>query len=140
SAETLAQLNKKGLQNFRLLHFATHGFVNARHPDYSSLILAHEKQITVEQIRTQWQLDADLVVLSACETALGKDAGGEGHLGFAQALLQKGARSVVMSRWQVDDTATALLMLRFYENMLGKRAELKAAMKRAEALQEARVW
>jgi CHAT domain-containing protein len=79
------------------------------------------------------------VVLSACETGRGKDAGGEGLLGFAQAFLQKGARSVVLSRWKVDDRATTLLMVRFYENLLGKRKGTKA-MGRAQALDESRRW
>ncbi len=82
---------------------------------------------------------ADLVVLSTCESALGPNAGGEGLLGFAQALLQKGARAVLLSRWKVDDSATALLMVRFYENVLGKRKGVEA-MGRAAALREARDW
>src|SRR5271154_2323797 len=61
-------------------------------------------------------------------------------LGFTQALLSRGTRSVVLSRWKVDDSATTLLMLRFYENVLGKRKALKAPLKRAEALQEAKNW
>src|SRR5262249_2952036 len=65
---------------------------------------------------------------------------GEGLLGFAQAFVQKGARSVLLSRWKVEDTATALLMLRFYENALGKRKDLKAALGRAAALEDARLW
>jgi CHAT domain-containing protein len=79
-------------------------------------------------------------VLSACQTGLGKEAGGDGLLGFAQAFLSRGARSVVLSRWQVDDTATALLMVRFYENLLGKRKGLSKPLGRALALQEARDW
>ena len=62
------------------------------------------------------------MTLSACETALGRDAGGEGFVGFTQALLMSGARSVCLSLWKVDDTATALLMQRFYANLLGRRA------------------
>jgi tetratricopeptide (TPR) repeat protein len=77
---------------------------------------------------------------SACESGLGQQAGGEGLLGFAQAFLAKGARSVVLSRWKVDDTATALLTVRFYENLLGKRAGLKRGMGRMEALGEAKSW
>src|SRR5262249_35937418 len=77
--------------------------------------------------------------LSACETGLGQYARSEGRLGFAQAFLAKGARSVVLSRWKVDDTATALLMVRFYENLLGRREGVKA-MGRALALQEAKRW
>src|SRR5262249_45251851 len=100
----------------------------------------YDGHLRVGTILKDWQLDADLVVLSACQTALGKEGGGEGLLGFAQAFLQKGARSVVLSRWKVDDTATALLMVRFYENLLGKRQGLKQGMGRAEALAEAKKW
>jgi tetratricopeptide (TPR) repeat protein len=146
-----------GLKRYRVLHFATHGQTVKNDPDRSALILAqdtlpdplsqarlgqkvYDGRLTVKTIRQHWQLDADLVVLSACQTALGQDAAGEGLLGFAQALLSRGARSVVLSRWKVDDSATALLMLRFYENLLGKRQGLKAPLLRAEALDEAKRW
>ena len=96
--------------------------------------------ITAEQIARTWELDADLVVLSACESGLGRAAGGEGYLGFAQPLFARGARSLVLSQWKVDDDATALLMARFYQNLLGKREGLKAPMPKAEALAEAKRW
>jgi CHAT domain-containing protein len=80
------------------------------------------------------------VVLSACETGLGRAAGGEGYLGFAQPLFARGARSLVLSLWKVDDDATALLMTRFYQNLLGKRAGLSAPLAKAEALAEAKRW
>jgi CHAT domain-containing protein len=80
------------------------------------------------------------VTLSACETALGRNAGGEGFVGFTQALLMSGARSVCLSLWKVDDTATALLMQRFYTNLLGRRPGLTAPMPKAEALCEAKIW
>lgn len=86
------------------------------------------------------ELDADLVVLSACDTGLGRAAGGEGYFGFTQALFARGARSVVLSLWEVDDNATSLLMTRFYQNLLGRRPGLKAKMPKAEALAEAKVW
>src|SRR5262249_49547938 len=94
-------------------------------------------RLTVQTIRRDWDLDADLVVLSACRTALGRDAGGDGLLGFAHAFLARGVRCVVLSRWKVEDGATALLMVRFYENLLGKRGK---KMGRAAALQEAKDW
>ena len=87
-----------------------------------------------------WELDADLVVLSACESGLGRYAGGEGYLGFAQALFVKGARSLVLSQWKVDDKATALLMARFYQNLLGRRPGLSQPLPKAEALDEAKRW
>jgi hypothetical protein len=80
-------------------------------------------EVSAEQIVRTWELDTDLVVLSACESGLGKQAGGEGFLGFAQPLLARGARSLVLSLWKVDDRATSLPMARFYQNLLGKRPD-----------------
>jgi CHAT domain-containing protein len=158
SEQKLDELIETGkLKGYRVLHFATHGDIDLDKPGRSALILAQDKlpdplaqanagkrvydgQLTVSRIRTHWRLDADLVVLSACETGLGKSAQGDGLLGFAQAFLSRGARSVVLSRWKVDDTATALLMVRFYENLLGKRQGLKKPLGRAAALQEAKDW
>ena len=61
-------------------------------------------------------------------------------MGFTQALLMSGARSVCLSLWKVDDTATALLMQRFYANLLGRRTGLTSTMPKAEALREAKIW
>src|SRR5262249_57840559 len=73
---------------------------------------AYDGRLTVREIQRSWELKAELVTLSACETALGRQAGGEGFVGFTQALLMSGARSVGLSLWKVDDRATALLMRR----------------------------
>jgi serine/threonine protein kinase len=87
-----------------------------------------------------WKLDADLVTLSACETGLGKFSHGEGYLGFTQSLFVAGARSVVLSLWKVDDRATSLLMVRFHQNLLGRRDGLTKPMSKAESLREAKEW
>ena len=136
-----------------MLHFAAHGRDDPHSAYRTALILAPDPdrsaagtsqdtdgEITAEQIARTWDLDADLVVLSACESALGQQAGGEGFLGFAQPLLAKGPRSLVLSLWKVDDRATSLLMVRFYENLLGKRKDLSQPLPRAEALAEAKRW
>jgi CHAT domain-containing protein len=81
-----------------------------------------------------------MVTLSACETALGRESGGEGFVGFTQALLMSGTRSVCLSLWPVADRATSLLMSRFYQNLLGRRAGLTKGMPKAEALHEAKQW
>ena len=136
------------LASYRYLHFATHGSVDPDVAMSSALILgpshgtgaASDGRITAEQILNTWTLNADLVVLSACETGVGKRAGGEGYLGFAQALFIKGARSLVLSEWPVADDATSLLMVRFYQNLLGKRPGLSGPMPKAEALDEAKRW
>src|SRR5262249_56784503 len=91
-------------------------------------------------IQRSWELKAELVTLSACETALGRDAGGEGFVSFTQALLMSGSRSVCLSLWKVADKATALLMQRFYANLLGRRAGLSRPLPKAEALDEAKRW
>ena len=151
---TVQDLARSGrMKAFRYLHFATHGESDPRHAYRSALILAPDPDrsadplafdsdgtITAEQIARTWELDADLVVLSACESGLGRVAGGEGYLGFAQPLFAKGARSLVLSLWKVDDDATALLMTRFYQNLLGTRAGLKSPLRKAEALAESKAW
>jgi CHAT domain-containing protein len=101
---------------------------------------AFDGRLSVREIQRGWDLKAELVTLSACETALGRDAGGEGFVGFTQALLMSGARSVCLSLWKVDDMATSLLMQRFYANMLGRRPGLSSPMPKAEALREAKAW
>jgi len=143
------------LARFRFLHFATHGTVDPAVAMSSALILGpdvsrrppsefsameSDGRITAEQILNTWTLDADMVVFSACQTGLGRQAGGEGYLGFAQALFIKGARCLVLSQWNVSDAATALLMVRFYENLLGERPGLSKPMPKAEALDEAKRW
>jgi hypothetical protein len=157
SEQRLDQLAAAGkLKDYRLLHFATHGALDSDTPARSALLLATDRLPDAEQQVREgkkvytgrltvgtvlgWKLDADLVVLSACETGLGRQAGGEGLLGFVQALVQARARSVLVSLWPVDDAATALLMTRFYENLLGKRPGLEAPLGKAEALAEAKQW
>ena len=158
SEQNLEQLAASDdLRAFRFLHFATHGVLDNQRPMRSALILAqdqlpdplqaaqqgkalYEGRLTAERILRGWKLDAELVTLSACESGLGKYAGGEGYLGFSQALFVAGARSLVVSLWQVDDTATALLMARFYENLLGTPEKTVKPLPKAEALAEAKRW
>ncbi len=142
---------------FSFIHLATHGVIDEAIPQRSAVILTQtglpdpleqvmndkpvfDGRLTVREIQRSWDLKADLVTLSACETALGRDAGGEGFVGFTQALLMSGARSVCLSLWRVNDRATSLLMTRFYRNLLGKRAGLSQGMPKAEALYEAKQW
>jgi len=132
------------LAKYRYLHFATHGEANSVMAFQSSLILHGDDKsvarLTAREILEKWKLNAELVTLSACETAIGKSGGGDGPLGFAQAFLTAGARSVCLSLWKVDDAATALLMDRFYRNLLGKRDGLDKPMGKADALHEAKQW
>lgn len=138
---------KKQLTNFRYVHLATHGFADARGGMNSYLALtpedfaasSHDKLTAAHILRT-WKLDADLVTLSACQTALGEHRGGDGYLGFAQALFLTGARSLVLSQWPVSDLSTTLFMERFYQNLLGARPGLKQSMAKVQALAEAKSW
>jgi tetratricopeptide (TPR) repeat protein len=147
----------KELARYRYIHLATHGDLNDRLPLQSAVILArdhlpdpvgqlesgrpaYDGRLTAERMMERWDLHAELVTLSACDTALGKYEAGEGFVGFTQALLLSGARSVCLSLWKVDDTATALLMQRFYANLLGQRTGLKKPLGKAEALAEAKRW
>ena len=111
-------------------------------PDPLAQVLAgkpvYDGRLVVREIQRDWELKAELVTLSACETARGQYAGGEGFVGFTQALLLSGARSVCLSLWKVDDTATALLMRRFYANLLGVGGA--GPRPKAEALAEAKTW
>jgi tetratricopeptide (TPR) repeat protein len=158
SEQRLYDLAKSGeLGKYRYLHLATHGAVDDRFPLRSAMILSRDNlpdpdrqlaagqpifdgRLTAEEVLRQWHLDCELATLSACQTGLGKFERGEGFIGFAQALLLAGSRSVCLSQWRVDDTATALLMNRFYENLLGKREGLKGPLGKAEALAEAKQW
>jgi len=153
--ERLDQLRKADtLKQYRYLHLATHGKANDVSAFESALILTKpakppevrpgepylDGRLTAAEVRDYWKLDAELVTLSACESGLGRQGGGDGLLGFAQAFLLAGSRSVCLTLWQVDDTATALLMDRFYRNLLGKREDGAKPMPKAEALREAKQW
>ncbi len=158
SEQQLYELARSGeLGRYRYVHLATHGTVDDAWPLRSAVILSQDHlpdplqqlqagrpvfdgQLTAREVLEQWHLNAELVTLSACQSALGKYERGEGYVGFAQALLLAGSRSVCLSLWKVDDTATALLMQRFYANLLGKRPGLQAPLSKALALREAKTW
>ncbi len=127
------------LGRYRIVHFATHGLLNSEHPELSGLVLS----LVDENGKTQdgflrmseifnLELPADLVVLSACQTALGKEIKGEGLVGLTRAFMYAGAERVVASLWQVDDQATAQLMRRFYRGMLKEGLRPAAALRAAQ--------
>jgi CHAT domain-containing protein/Tfp pilus assembly protein PilF len=125
----------------RYLHFATHGVIDRRFPLNSALLLASPAATGGEgengllqawEIFESMRLDADLVTLSACETGLGREAGGEGLISLSRAFHYAGARSVLSSLWSVSDRSTPELMVRFY-------AGLRQGQTKDQALQAAQI-
>jgi CHAT domain-containing protein len=127
------------LSRYRIVHFATHGLLNSEHPELSGVVLS----LVDEQGRPQdgflrlheifnLRLPAELVVLSACQTGLGKEVKGEGLVGLTRGFMYAGAARVVASLWQVNDAATAELMKRFYRRMLQDGMRPSAALRAAQ--------
>jgi CHAT domain-containing protein len=122
--------------------------INSVHPELSGLVLSlvdpqgrpQEGFLRLHDIYNL-KLGADLVVLSACQTALGKDIRGEGLIGLTRGFMYAGAPRVVASLWEVDDRATAELMKRLYEGMLVRGLTPAAALRDAQlALRRDRRW
>jgi len=127
------------LSQFRIVHFATHGLLNTKHPDLSGLILSlvdeqgrdQDGFLSVREIYNL-KLPIDLVVLSSCQTALGKDIRGEGLVGLTRGFMYAGVPRLVASLWKVEDVATAELMQRFYRGMLIERMSPAEALRVAQ--------
>ncbi|MBI3423439.1 MAG: CHAT domain-containing protein [Acidobacteria bacterium] len=127
------------LSQYRYLHFATHGLVDSEHPGMSAIVLSLIDEKGQPQngfLRAHelynLNLPAELVVLSACQTALGKDYKGEGLVGLTRGFMYAGAPRVIVSLWNVNDKATAELMARFYERMLRDGQRPAAALRTAQ--------
>jgi CHAT domain-containing protein len=133
-------LMSPALKQFSIVHLATHGILNDRNPELSGIVLSMvnergEPEDGYLTLRDIYNLDlpADLVVLSACRTAIGKQVRGEGLLGLTRGFMYAGSPRVVASLWRVDDAATAELMKLFYRHMLGKsRTPAAAALRKAK--------
>jgi CHAT domain-containing protein len=130
---------KGDLSQYRYVHFATHGLLDTERPGLSSLLLSMVDQQGKQQdgfLRANdiynLKLPAELVVLSACQTGLGKEIKGEGLVGLTRGFMYAGAARVVVSLWNVNDKATADLMTRFYEKMLKQGARPAAALRAAQ--------
>ena len=135
----LKDLNRSGkLAGYRYLHFAAHGVLSTNAPEVGqpALVLsrtadqAEDGFLTMDEVFSL-NLEADLIVLSACETGLGEEVPGEGVVGLTRAFFHAGARSAVVSLWSVDDESTAAFMVTFY-------AHLAKGEDKATALREAR--
>jgi CHAT domain-containing protein/tetratricopeptide (TPR) repeat protein len=136
------------LTGYRIVHFATHGIIDSATPALSGLMLSRvgehgeprEGFLGLRDIYNL-RLGADLVVLSACETALGKEVRGEGLVGLTQGFLYAGAKQVVATLWRVEDRSTAELMSRFYHGLLIEGHSPAAALRRAQlAIQQDKRW
>ena len=124
---------------YQIVHFATHGILNSEEPEFSGILLTKVDQDGAERnglmaLHDIYTLDlsAELTVLSACETALGKDLKGEGNIGLTHSFMSAGSKSVVSSLWKVDDRATASLMSDFYDSMLRQGMPPVAALRAAK--------
>ncbi len=128
------------LSNYRIIHFATHSFLDSMHPELSGIALSMlDRQGRPQEgfLRSyevfNLRLGAELVVLSGCRTGLGKEVRGEGLYGMTRGFMYAGSRRVLVSLWDVQDQATARLMTDFYRELLGpKRLHTAAALRAAQ--------
>jgi CHAT domain-containing protein len=127
------------LRDFDIIHFATHGILNSRHAELSGLVLSlfDQQGDPVDgflRLHDIYGLDlhAELVVLSACDSALGQQIRGEGLVGLAHGFMYAGAERVLASLWQIDDKSTAELFATFYTKLLREGARPGAALRAAQ--------
>lgn len=129
----------ENLRDYNIIHFATHGLLDTQRPESSSLVFSlfdkngkrREGFMRLKDVY-DLELSSDLVVLSACQTALGKDVRGEGLIGLTRGFMFAGAPRVVASLWKVDDAATAEFMKRFYRSMIKENLSPAASLKKAQ--------
>jgi CHAT domain-containing protein/tetratricopeptide (TPR) repeat protein len=128
------------LAQYRIVHFATHGLIDSEQPELSKLALSHfdaqgqpreEAFLPLADIYNL-ELNADLVVLSACQTALGREVRREGLIGLTRGFMYAGAARVLASLWSVDDGATSKLMKIFYKHLLVEGRSAPEALRRAQ--------
>ncbi len=131
-------IKKEGaLSPFTYIHFATHGLMDEQHPENSSLVLSlgmdstEDGYLMAKEIALL-DLHADLVVLSACQTGLGKMIRGEGMVGLTRSFMYAGTPSVVSSLWSVSDASTTELMQRFYKNLILNKLSKTDALQQAQ--------
>lgn len=127
------------LSQFRYVHFATHGYLDSERPEFSALVLSLVDEQGKQQSGFLYayeiynlNLPAEVIVLSACETGLGKEIKGEGLVGLTRGFMYAGSPRVVVSLWSVNDRATAELMAKFYQKMLKENMRPAAALRAAQ--------
>ena len=132
---------KEEAGKYSVLHFATHGVLNDASPMYSHIVLS-QGQSGEDGLLEAWEitkldLNASLVVLSACETARGRFGAGEGMMGLTWALFVAGSPATVVSQWKVDSATTKQLMLNFHTNLKAEPETSKSPNRKAESLRSA---
>jgi len=125
------------LKKFNYIHFATHGIIDESKPDFSSLVLTRNNNSEEDGFLRASEifnlnLNADLVVLSACQTGLGKLIRGEGMVGLTRAFMYAGTPTVLVSLWSVSDVSTATLMGEFYRNLVKEKLSKTDALRKAQ--------
>lgn len=141
-----ARFLSQDLKQFKMVHLATHGILNMKHPELSGLVFS----LVDERGRPEdgflrlgdiynLNLPIDMVVLSACRTGVGQSVKGEGLVGLTRGFMYAGVERVVASLWKVNDEATAALMKSFYNYMLQEKMPPAAALRRAQ-LDTMKVW
>ncbi len=134
------ELESRDLRGYRVLHFATHGLLNAERPQFTGVVLSlvGNRAGADGFLRTDevfnLRLGSPLVMLSACETGLGREKRGEGVMGLARAFMYAGAPTVGVTLWSVADRPTADLMSDFYQNLLAAQAPSTSAAMHAARL------
>jgi CHAT domain-containing protein/tetratricopeptide (TPR) repeat protein len=136
------------LGQYSIVHFATHGILNDKHPELSGIVLSmvsergepEDGYLRLGDIY-KMSLPVDLVVLSACRTGIGKQVRGEGLISLTRGFMYAGASRVVASLWKVDDEATTELMKRFYRHMLKQKMPAATALRQAKIeMSELELW
>ncbi|MFN0112670.1 MAG: CHAT domain-containing protein [Blastocatellia bacterium] len=139
-AANRAAATGEDLSQYRILHFATHGFLNSLNPELSGLVMSlvdeqgkpQNGYLLAPEIYNLKLPATELVVLSACQTGLGKEVRGEGIVGLTRGFMYAGAPRVIVSSWSVNDRSTADLMKSFYSSLLGKGERPAAALRAAQ--------
>ncbi len=148
-AASRAAVMDEELRRYRILHFATHGLLNSEQPELSGLVLSLVNEqgapqngfLLASEIYNLRLPATELVVLSACQTGLGKDVRGEGVIGLTRGFMYAGAPRVVVSLWSVSDQATAELMKHFYQGLLREKLRPAAALRVAQlAVMKSKQW
>lgn len=137
-AQATEEEAKSGAEKYRLLHVAAHAVLDDRNPMYSRIMLSRGEQ-REDGMLEAWELmkldlKAEMVVLSACQTARGRVGAGEGMIGMSWALFVAGSPTVVVSQWKVDSDRTSELMIDFHRNLVRGGGRRGASMTKAEAL------